>query len=88
MRLDLEINLEVVMVPRSLKQICKENNITLTKLGQKIGKSKQYMSELARGNIRLTYNMAVEIAEALNTTPDDLFLSDPSNGIGQPSGTE
>ena len=52
------------------------------------GKSKQYMSELARGNIRLTYDMAVKIAEALNTTPDDLFLPEQSNLIRRPTGTD
>lgn len=75
-------------MPRSLKQVCKEHGITLTELGRRIGKSKQYMSELARGNIRLTYDMAVKIAEALNTTPDDLFLPEQSNLIRRPTGTE
>lgn len=58
----------------SLKQICEERNTSLAELGRKVGKSKQYMSELARGNIRLTYDMAIRIAAALNTTPDNLFL--------------
>jgi len=58
-----------------LLKICKNHgNITLKELGKRVGKSKQYMSELGRGNIRLTYEMAAKIADALNTTPDALFL--------------
>lgn len=75
-------------MPRSLKQICKERGLTLTELGRRIGKSKQYMSELAKGNIRLTYDMAVKIAVALNTTPDDLFLPEQFNLIKRPTGTD
>lgn len=66
-------------MPKSLKQVCQEHGTSLAALGRKIGKSKQYMSELARGNIRLTYDMAVRIAMALNTTPDSLFLPEQSN---------
>lgn len=65
-----------------IKTVCKENNVTLKWLGENIGKSKQYMSELAKGNIRLTYTMAVEIASAFDTTPDNIFLSTMSNNIG------
>lgn len=64
---------------KSLLKICEERNITLAELGRRIGKSRQYMSELARGNIRLTYEMALKIAEALGTTPDSLFLVNKSN---------
>lgn len=75
-------------VQKSLFDICRERNISLAELGRRIGKSKQYMSELARGNIRLRYDMAVQIAEALNTTPDQLFLLSESNVIRQPTGTD
>lgn len=74
---------------QSLKQICKDNGITLTELGRRINKSKQYMSELARGNIKMTYDMAVDIATSLDTTPDKIFLPTKSNNIGLNStGTE
>lgn len=63
--------------------ICEKNNMTLTELGEKIGKSKQYMSELARGNIRLTYEMAVEIALVFQTTPDEIFLKQKSSNDRQ-----
>lgn len=65
--------------------------MSLAELGSILGKSRQYMSELERGNIRLTYDMAVKIAQALETTPDQIFLGVESNGIGprlDPTGTE
>ncbi len=57
-----------------LRQIRQEHGMTLEQLGARVGRSKQYMSELERGNIRLSYEMAVEIAMAFGTTPDRLFL--------------
>lgn len=68
---------------KAIKKIRKENNMTLAELGEKLGKSKQYMSELERGNIRLTYDMAVDIARVFNTTPDKIFLKIKSNNISQ-----
>ena len=73
---------------KSLYDICQEHGMTLTELGRRIGKSKQYMSELARGNVRLKYDMAIKIAEVFGTTPDKLFLPSQSNETGQPTGTE
>lgn len=60
---------------KSLLEICREHGLTLAELGRRIGKSKQYMSELARGNIRLKYEMALKIAEVFGTTPDELFFA-------------
>lgn len=73
---------------KSLLEICQEHGLTLAELGRRIGKSKQYMSELARGNIRLKYDMAVKIAEVFGTTPDKLFLPLESKNIRQPTGTD
>ena len=72
-----------------LLDICEKHGITLTELGKRVKKSKQYMSELGNGNIRLTYDMAVRIANALGTTPDNLFLNTSPNENGlQPTGTD
>lgn len=76
-----------------LRDICKNHNTSLKKLGDKIGKSKQYMSELGRGNIRLTYDLAVIIAKAFEETPDTTFSKIRSKIIEQsenikPTGTE
>ncbi|HHY38837.1 MAG TPA: helix-turn-helix transcriptional regulator [Clostridia bacterium] len=71
--------------------------MTLAELGRILGKSRQYMSELERGNIRLTYDMALKIARAFGTTPDEIFLPTGSNDAGlddaqaaalDPTGTE
>lgn len=75
-----------------LLPICKTHNITLVELGRRIGKSKQYMTELGRSRIRLSYEIAIKIADALGTTPDTLFLSIKSSEPGltpqTPTGTE
>lgn len=72
-----------------LLKICKKKGITLCELGNRINKSKQYMSELGNGNIRLTYEMAIKIADVLDTTPDTLFLTVFSNRGGlPPTGTD
>jgi len=48
----------------------------LEQLGDIIGRSKQYMYTLEKGNIRLSYEMAAKIARAMGTTPDEIFLKD------------
>jgi transcriptional regulator with XRE-family HTH domain len=71
-----------------LKKMLKDNNMSLAELGRKIGKSRQYMSELYRGNIRLRYDMAVDIAEVFGVNVD-VFLPSKSNINGHSSaGTE
>ncbi len=55
-------------------EICREKGMTLTELGKRIGKSKQYMTALQQGRIRLKYEMALQIAEVFGLKPDDIFL--------------
>ena len=57
-----------------LKTARTSRGITMVQLGDKIGCSKQYIYALEKGNIKLSYEMAVKIATALETTPDELFL--------------
>jgi len=57
-----------------LKNFRLSRNLTLEQLGAMVGCSKQYMCALEKGNIRLSYEMAVKIAEAMGTTPDEIFL--------------
>ena len=42
-------------VSQRVKDARCDANLTQTELGRKIGKSKQWVSELERGNIRLSY---------------------------------
>lgn len=57
-----------------LKTARMSRDLTLEQLGSMVGRSKQYMYLLEKGGIRLSYEMAVEIAAALGTTPDEIFL--------------
>ena len=57
-----------------VRKVRQENKMTLVELGSRVGKSKQWLSELERGNIKLTYDMAVKIAKVFGKTPD-IFLS-------------
>ena len=71
-----------------LRALRKQRGISLRKLGSLLGKSKQYMSELERGNIKLSYDMAMDIADVMGLKPDDIFLPGVSNNIGQNTGTD
>ena len=67
----------------SIKHLCDEKGITMSELADKLGKSKQYMSAITNGNIRLKYDMAVKIANIFSTTPDKIFLHVESINHGQ-----
>lgn len=57
-------------VSQRVKDARCDADLTQTELGRKIGKSKQWVSELERGNIRLSYEMAVVISEVCNKSTD------------------
>ena len=59
-----------------------KKGLTQTDLGRVMGKSKQWVSEFERGNIRLKMDVAVQLAAALEVMPD-IFLPKRSNEIGQ-----
>ena len=59
-----------------------KKGLTQTDLGRVMGKSKQWVSEFERGNIRLKMDVAVQLAAALEVMPD-IFLPKGSNKIGQ-----
>lgn len=61
-------------ISKRIKDARCEAHLTQTELGKTIGKSKQWVSELERGNIRLSYEMAVIIAAACNK-PTDFFCT-------------
>ena len=56
-----------------------KQQLTQVEIGEKIGKSKQWVSELERGNIRLNIDIAVKLAKVLGLTAD-IFLPRKSNG--------
>lgn len=55
---------------KRVKDARKDANLTQTELGKMIGKSKQWVSELERGNIKLSFEMAVCISNACKKTTD------------------
>lgn len=59
-----------VNTAKRVKDARKQANLTQTELGRKIGKSKQWVSELERGNIKLSFEMAVSISNACNKTTE------------------
>ena len=56
-----------------------KQQLTQVEIGEKIGKSKQWVSEFERGNIRLNIDLAVKLAKVLGLTAD-IFLPRKSNG--------
>ena len=66
----------LINIPVKLKHTRLLYNLMLEQLGDIIGRSKQYMYTLEKGNIRLSYEMAAKIARAMGTTPDEIFLKD------------
>ena len=61
-------------IPQKLRQARLSNNMTLEQLGSMVSRSKQYLNQVEKGKIRLSYEMAVKIAKAMGTTPDAIFL--------------
>ena len=49
-----------------------EAGMTQTELGEKIGKTKQWICELEKGRIKLSYENGIQIAEATGK-PADFF---------------
>lgn len=57
-----------------LKELRLENGLTQAVMAEELNISKQYYSQIERGERRLTYEMAVKIANILKKTPDQIFL--------------
>ena len=53
-----------------VKDARRDAKLTQTELGKRIGKSKQWVSELERGNIKLSFEMAISISNACNKTTE------------------
>lgn len=59
-----------INIAERVKDARRDAKLTQTELGKRIGKSKQWVSELERGNIKLSFEMAVSISNACNKTTD------------------
>lgn len=64
------MDINTINMAKKVKDARIDAKLTQTQLGKKIGKSKQWVSELERGNIRLSFEMAVNISNACNKSID------------------
>lgn len=69
-REDKKVDTSVINTAKRVKDARMEAKLTQTELGKMIGKSKQWVSELERGNIKLSFEMAVNISNACNITTE------------------
>ena len=59
-----------INIAERVKDARSDAKLTQTELGKRIGKSKQWVSELERGNIKLSFEMAISISNACNKTTE------------------
>lgn len=59
-----------INIAERVKDARRDAELTQTELGKRIGKSKQWVSELERGNIKLSFEMAISISNACNKTTE------------------
>lgn len=62
---------------KRVKDARMDAKLTQAELGKMIGKSKQWVSELERGNIKLSFDMAVNISKACNKTTEFFCYESP-----------
>lgn len=62
-----------INIAERVKDARRDAKLTQTELGKRIGKSKQWVSELERGNIKLSFEMAVSISNACNKTTEFFY---------------
>lgn len=63
---------------KNLKQLRKERGLTLSNLADKIGSDYQQLSRIERGKSRLTVDVLMRMAAALETPIDQLIKPNPS----------
>lgn len=71
--------LNSVLIGKQIRNARKKAKLTQSELGLKIGRSKQWVSELERGHIRLTYESAVQISLACGITTDFFLFQKSTN---------
>lgn len=59
-----------------LKESRKKNKLTSKEMADKLGISRAFYCQIENRTRRLSYAMAVKIAEILNTKPDNIFYDD------------
>ncbi len=62
---------------KNIKKLRKERGLTLSNLADKMGSDYQQLSRVERGKSRLTVDLLMRMAEALDTPVDQLIKTDP-----------
>lgn len=62
-----------------LREMRLKNKYTTQVMANKIGISKSFYSQIETGSRRLTYNMAIRIADVFKRKPDLIFYEDEFN---------
>ena len=61
---------------KKLRELRKKRSLTTTDMAEKLGMSQSMYSYIEIGSKRLSYEVAVAIAEIFETNPDELFYDD------------
>lgn len=61
---------------KKLKELRYKNKYTTRQMGDVLEISKPFYSQLENGSRRLSYDMAVKIAQVFKTKPDKIFYDD------------
>lgn len=64
---------------KKLKELRKSNNISYQDIADKLNISKTFYWQIENGKRRLTYIMAIKIAEIFKLKPDDIFYEEMKN---------
>lgn len=59
-----------------LKELRTNHKISSTEMSKKLGISKAFYSQIENRSRRLSYDMAVKIADIFKTKPDKIFYED------------
>jgi len=62
-----------------LKELRINHKISSREMSEKLGISKAFYSQIENRSRRLSYDMAVKIAEIFKTKPDKIFYEDSKN---------
>ena len=69
----------MVIKLNKLKEIRTNRKYSYQYMAEKLNISKPFYWQIENNQRRLTYDMAVKIADIFNTTPDDIFYDDIKN---------
>ena len=64
---------------KKLREMRLKNRYTTQVMADKLGISKSFYSQIETGSRRLTYNMAIHIANVFKRKPDSIFYEDEVN---------